>query len=93
MDCLFGGVRRSVCNIFEISFATWFLSILFLIFESEERASNKAKAKYGHPPQRGAEASSSSKRNKWGKPVGGTVYAGFELEVAGAGALLAEDEA
>ena len=50
MDCLFGGVRRSVCNIFEISFATWFLSILFLIFESEERASNKAKAKYGHPP-------------------------------------------
>jgi hypothetical protein len=51
MDCLFGGVRRSVCNIFEISFATWFLSILFLIFESEERASNKAKAKYGHPPR------------------------------------------
>jgi hypothetical protein len=26
---------------------------LFLIFESEERASNKSKAKYGHPPQRG----------------------------------------
>ena len=42
-----------------------FLSILFLIFESEGRASNKSKAKYGHPPQRGA----------------------------GAGALLAEDEA
>lgn len=47
MDCLVGGVRRRFCNIFEISFAIWFLSILFLIFESEERASNKSEAKYG----------------------------------------------
>jgi hypothetical protein len=49
----------------------WFLSILFLIFESEERASNKSKAKYGHP--RSAERKRAQAQNgiNGGQPVGG----------------------
>jgi hypothetical protein len=42
--------------------------------------------------QRGAEASSSLKRNKWGQPVRGNVYAGFELELAGAERPLKQSE-
>jgi len=51
--------------------------------ERSERA-KIIKSKIQPPFQRGAEASSSLKRNKWGQPVGGIVYAGFELELAGA---------
>jgi len=54
----------------------------FLIFVNEERASEIIESKIQSLFQRGAEASSSSKRNKWG--VAGTVYAGFELELVGA---------
>jgi hypothetical protein len=49
---------------------------------SEERASEIIKSKIRLLFQRGAEASSSFKRNKWGQPEGGNVYAGFELELA-----------
>jgi hypothetical protein len=56
----------------------------FLIFLSKERASEIIKSKIQAPFKREAEASSSLKRNKWGKAVGGNVYAGFELELAGA---------
>lgn len=56
----------------------------FLIFEREERANEIIKSKIQSLFQCGAEASSSLKRNKWGQPVGGDVYAGFELELAGA---------
>ena len=59
-------------------------TFLFLIFGSEERANNHQKQNTA-TLCRGAEASSSSKRNKWGvarreEPV----YAGFELELVGA---------
>ena len=56
----------------------------FLIFGREERASEIIKSKIQSLFQRGAEASSSLKRNKSGQPVGGNFYAGFELELAGA---------
>ena len=52
-------------------------------FEREVRANNNQKQNTV-TLRRGAEASSSLKRNKWGQPVGGNVYAGFELELAGA---------
>jgi hypothetical protein len=52
-------------------------------FEREGRASDHQKQDTV-TLRRGAEASSSLKRNKWGQPVGGNVYAGFELELAGA---------
>jgi hypothetical protein len=54
-----------------------------LLCEREERADNHRKQNTA-TLLRGAEASSSLKRNKWGQPVGGNVYAGFELELAGA---------
>ena len=47
-----------------------------------ERADNQKQNTVTFPCE--AEASSSSKRNKWGQSVGGTVYAGSELELAGA---------
>jgi hypothetical protein len=50
----------------------------------EERASEIIKSKIQSLFRRESEASSSLKRNKWGQPVGGNVYAGFELELAGA---------
>jgi hypothetical protein len=50
-----------------------------LPFDREERASKNQKQNTV-TFQRGAEASSSTKRNKWAGPV----YAGFELELAGA---------
>jgi hypothetical protein len=53
-----------------------------LIFVSEERASEIVESKIQSLFQRGAEASSSSKRNKWG--VARTVSAGLELELGGA---------
>jgi hypothetical protein len=55
----------------------------FLIFVIEVRASNNQKQNTV-TFQRGAEASSRLKRNKWGQPVGGNAYAGFELELGGA---------
>jgi hypothetical protein len=67
---------------------------LFLIFESQERASNKSKAKYGHP--RSAErkrAQAQNGINGGAARRGAPVYAGFKLELAGAGALLAADVA
>jgi hypothetical protein len=58
--------------------------LLFLIFGSEERASNNHKQNTV-TLRRGAEASSSLKRNKWGVARReDPVYAGFELELAGA---------
>ena len=58
--------------------------LLLLIFKSDERASNNQKQNTVTLP-RGAGASSSSKRNKWGVAHrGDSVYAGFELELAGA---------
>ena len=58
---------------------------LFLIFVSEERASEIIESKIQSLFQRGAEASSSLKRNKrGGSPQGVLVYAGFEPELAGA---------
>ena len=57
----------------------------FLIFVSEERASEIIESKIQSLFQRRAEVSSSLKRNKrGGSPVGVPVYAGFELELAGA---------
>jgi hypothetical protein len=56
----------------------------FLIFEREERAGKNQKQNTV-TFQRGAEASSSLKRNQWGAARGeDPVYAGFELELAGA---------
>jgi hypothetical protein len=58
--------------------------LLFLICESEVRASNNQKQNTV-TLQRGAEASSSAKRNKWRVARReDPVYAGFELELAGA---------
>jgi len=58
--------------------------ILFFDSGSEERASSNQKQNTV-ASQRGAEASSRSKRNKWGVARReDPVYAGFELELAGA---------
>ena len=56
-----------------------------LVFDFCERGTSEReiKSKIQAPFKREAEASSSLKRNKWGQPVGGNVYAGFELELAG----------
>jgi hypothetical protein len=62
----------------------------FLIFVSEERASEIVESKIQSLFQRGAEASSSLKRDKWGGRRG-NVYAGFELELGGA-ALAGEEK-
>jgi hypothetical protein len=51
MDCLVSDATGSFRTYFR-QVGTAVFSILFLIFESEERASNKAKAKYGHPEAR-----------------------------------------
>jgi hypothetical protein len=55
-----------------------------LIFVSEEKAIEIIKSKIQLLFQCGGEASSSLKRNKWGIARRGNVYAGFELELAGA---------
>jgi hypothetical protein len=52
-------------------------------FWSRGTSERDIKSKVQAPFKREAEASSSLKRNKWGQPVGGNVYAGFELELAG----------
>ena len=57
----------------------------FLIFVSEERASEIIESKIQSLFQRGVEASSSLKWNKWEVARrGAPVYAGFELELGGA---------
>jgi hypothetical protein len=55
----------------------------FSIFCERGTSEREIESKIQAPFKREAEASSSLKRNKWGQPVGGNVYAGFELELAG----------
>jgi hypothetical protein len=56
-----------------------------LVFDFCERGTSEREieSKIQAPFKREGEASSSLKWNKWGQPVGGNVYAGFELELAG----------
>ena len=55
-------------------------SILLVVSEGERNNQNQNTVTF----QCGTEASSSLKRNKWGAARRGNVYAGFELEPAGA---------
>jgi len=56
------------------------MEVLLLSLESEARANTNQMQNTVTSLARSV-TSSRSKRNKWGQPVGGTVYAGFELQL------------